>query len=62
MATVLVVDDSLIDRQLVGGLLQQDTGWLVAYATDGAAALEAIKASPPDIIVTDLHMPEMTGL
>ena len=62
MATVLVVDDSLIDRQLVGGLLQQDTGWLVAYASDGVAALEAIKASPPDIIVTDLHMPEMTGL
>jgi len=62
MATVLVVDDSPIDRQLACGLLQQDTGWSVAIASDGAAALEAIKASPPDIIVTDLHMPEMTGL
>ena len=62
MATVLVVDDSPIDRQLVCGLLQQDTGWSVAIASDGAAALEAINASPPDIIVTDLHMPEMTGL
>ncbi len=62
MATVLVVDDSSIDRQLVGGLLQQDTGWAVTFACDGAAALDSIRNSPPDIVVTDLHMPEMTGL
>ena len=62
MATVLVVDDSSIDRQLAGGLLQQDTDWTVSYAGDGAAALTLIRSGPPDIIVTDLHMPEMTGL
>ncbi len=62
MATVLVVDDSSIDRLLVGGLLQQDTDWTVAFASDGAAALDAIRTSPPDIVVTDLQMPEMTGL
>lgn len=62
MATVLVVDDSPIDRQLVGGLLQQDTDWTVTYAGDGAAALASIRIGPPDIVVTDLQMPEMTGL
>ncbi|MEK6259611.1 MAG: response regulator [Planctomycetota bacterium] len=62
MATVLVVDDSPIDRQLVGGLLQQDTDWTVTYASDGAAALNSIRSGPPDIVVTDLQMPEMTGL
>ena len=62
MPTVLVVDDSPIDRQLVGGLLKQDTDWTVTYAGDGAAALDSIRTSPPDIVVTDLQMPEMTGL
>ena len=62
MATVLVVDDSPIDRQLVGGLLQQNTDWTVNFAGDGAAALDSIRTSPPDIVVTDLQMPEMTGL
>ena len=62
MATVLVVDDSSIDRQLVGGLLQQNTDWTVTFAGDGAAALDSIRTSPPDIVVTDLQMPEMTGL
>ena len=62
MPTVLVVDDSPIDRQLVGGLLQQGTDWTVTFAGDGAAALDSIRTSPPDIVVTDLQMPEMTGL
>ena len=62
MPTILVVDDSPIDRQLAGGLLQQDTDWTVTYACDGAAALDSIRTNPPDIVVTDLQMPEMTGL
>ena len=62
MATVLVVDDSPIDRQLVGGLLQQDTDWTVTYAGDGVSALASVRSNPPDIVVTDLQMPEMTGL
>lgn len=62
MATVLVVDDSPIDRQLVGGLLLQDTDWTVTYANDGVAALDLIRLGPPDLVVTDLQMPEMNGL
>ncbi|MBM4074331.1 MAG: response regulator [Planctomycetes bacterium] len=62
MATVLVVDDSPIDRQLAGGLLQQGTEWTVTYANDGSAALDSIRSNPPDIIVADLQMPEMSGL
>ena len=62
MATVLVVDVSPFDRQLVRGLLQQNTDWTVSFAGDGAAALDSIRTSPPDIVVTDLQMPEMTGL
>lgn len=62
MSTVLVVDDSPIDRQLVIGLLKQGTDWTVTEASDGTVALESILQSPPDIVVTDLQMPGMTGL
>lgn len=62
MATVLVVDDSPIDRQLVGGLLHQDTDWTIEYADDGAHALEQIRNMPPDLVVTDMQMPGVNGL
>lgn len=62
MATVLVVDDSMIDRQLAGGLLQQETDWVIDFADDGASALQRIRQSPPDLVVTDLEMPNLNGL
>jgi len=62
MATVLVVDDSPIDRQLVGGLLKQETDWVVEFAEDGAQAIEQIRVRQPDLVVTDMQMPSMNGL
>ncbi len=62
MTTVLVVDDSAIDRRLVGGLLRKASDWEIEYAADGAEALEGSEKSLPDLIVTDLHMPRMDGL
>lgn len=62
MTTVLVVDDSPIDRQLVGGLLRQDTDWVVEFAEDGASALKSVRSIPPDLIITDLNMPGVNGL
>ena len=62
MTTVLVVDDSAIDRRLVGGLLAKTSDWQIEYAADGAEALEHAGKSLPDLIVTDLHMPRMDGL
>jgi CheY-like chemotaxis protein/anti-sigma regulatory factor (Ser/Thr protein kinase) len=71
MPTVLVVDDSLVDRHRVGALLEKRpgltelekrTGISVVYAGNGAEALEAIRKAPPDLVCTDLQMPEMNGL
>jgi len=62
MATILVVDDSAVDRRLVGGLLQGDADWEVDYAEHGAEALAKIERAVPDLVVTDLMMPEMDGL
>lgn len=62
MAVVLVVDDSAVDRRLVGGMLAKSPGLVVQYAADGREALAFIEAELPDIVVTDLVMPEMDGL
>jgi CheY-like chemotaxis protein len=62
MPTVLVVDDSAVDRRLVGGLLSRSPGITVEFAADGDEALAKIGESPPHIVVTDLIMPGMNGL
>ncbi len=64
MPTILVVDDSPVDRRIVEGLLarEADLDWLVDYAENGVQALAKMKDLLPDVIVTDLQMPEMDGL
>lgn len=62
MHTVLVVDDSPIDRRVVGGLLAKTSTLEVVYAADGEEALQLLRDSTPDLIVTDLIMPNMDGL
>ncbi|APR79641.1 Sigma-54 dependent transcriptional regulator [Minicystis rosea] len=61
MVTALVVDDSAVDRRLAGMLLSR-AGFELRYAENGAEALSLIEESPPEIVVTDMQMPEMDGL
>jgi DNA-binding NtrC family response regulator len=58
---VLIVEDDPAQRT---GLTQLVNGWGfdVSNAPDGAAALELIAKAPPDVIVSDLVMPQMGGL
>jgi CheY-like chemotaxis protein len=62
MTAILVVDDSLTDRRLAGGLIARHGDWQVHYANDGKAALDSIELHLPEIVLTDLQMPEMNGL
>src|SRR5262245_5124400 len=62
MATVLVVDDSAVDRRFVGGILSRDGKFRVEFAEDGSQALSRMRETPPDLIVTDLQMPNRNGL
>jgi len=62
MPNVLVVDDSPIDQRLAGGLLEKHFDCSVAYAADGKQALAHVTQNVPDLVVTDLQMPEMNGL
>jgi CheY-like chemotaxis protein len=62
MTTVLVVDDSAVDRRFVGGILSRDGKFTVEFAEDGSQALARMRESEPDLIVTDLQMPNRNGL
>lgn len=62
MPTVLVVDDSATDRRLAVGLLQKAPHMDVVQATDGRDALRQIELHLPDLVLTDMMMPEMNGL
>jgi two-component system, chemotaxis family, sensor kinase CheA len=59
--SVLVVDDSITTRILEKNILES-AGYQVVLANDGIEALEALKSTPCDIIVSDIDMPRMNGL
>jgi len=61
MAQVLVVDDSPLDRRLAARMLEE-IGLDVSVSIHGRDALEQIERSAPDLVVTDMQMPEMDGL
>ena len=62
MPKVLVVDDSKVDRRLVCEFLRKESQWTVEDAANGVEALARMKDSAPDLVLTDLNMPEMDGL
>jgi CheY-like chemotaxis protein len=62
MPIILVVDDSDMDRRLMGRFLSRDVDWLIQYAENGQDALDRIRDAMPDVVVTDLLMPQMDGI
>lgn len=60
MSTVLVVEDSLSQREMITDLLRK-IGLKVSTAGDGLEALESIQSHTPDVIVLDIVMPRMNG-
>ena len=57
---ILIVEDDQALRQ-VGKLVLESQGYEVHVAGDGFEALIALKRSLPDIIISDLSMPNMNG-
>jgi two-component system OmpR family response regulator len=59
--TILVVDDDPHIRQLLVFALAK-AGLATREAADGEAALAAVSARTPDLVVLDINMPRMSGL
>lgn len=58
---VLVVDDEpSFSEALSVGLARE--GFRVSVAADGVAALEAVRADPPDLVLLDVMLPKLSGL
>jgi diguanylate cyclase (GGDEF)-like protein/PAS domain S-box-containing protein len=58
---VLVVDDDLVARELMRATLEHE-GYAVAEAEDGRRGLESFEKLEPDLVIVDVHMPELDGL
>jgi CheY-like chemotaxis protein len=56
----LVVDDSMLIRHTVCRFLEE-RGFVVESATNGREALVVLQQFRPDLIITDMQMPEMGG-
>ena len=61
MANLLVVDDELGMRQFLTHLLQRE-GHTVRVAENGQVAMTLLKQEPADLMLSDVRMPDMTGI
>lgn len=57
---ILVVDDELSIRETARQILESE-GYEVLTAADGLDGLRALSKSLPDVIISDLNMPRMSG-
>src|SRR6476469_7871093 len=61
MSTILIVDDSPVIQRLLSLTLQR-AGHHMLAVSNGYEALELLSATPIDLAIVDLAMPEMDGL
>ncbi|MFP3813462.1 response regulator transcription factor, partial [Bacillus sp. SIMBA_005] len=59
---VLVVDDDPDVALLVKTVLERRAGCIVDIAQDGRVAIERMAEVRPDVVVTDIEMPGLSGL
>lgn len=58
---IVIVDDEPVILELICDILQEE-GFAVLTASSGASALQIIKQKPVALVLTDLMMPNLTGL
>jgi len=61
MARILVIDDDAISRSFLAAALE-NRGYEVEQARDGKKAMQLLQTYLPDLVITDLYMPDMDGL
>ena len=60
--TVLICDDAIFMRTMVGDILQQAGFEVVGEAESGLQAIEKYRALKPDLVTMDIVMPDMGGI
>lgn len=61
MASILVIDDEPNIRTLLRAILERDA-YTVIEATNGREGVALYRRQPVDLVITDIHMPELNGL
>jgi DNA-binding NtrC family response regulator len=61
MTKILVIDDDTIVRQSLTVILE-DAGYQVVSAEDGKRGMAAFRSEHPDLVITDIIMPEQEGI
>ncbi|WP_295408659.1 response regulator [uncultured Thiocystis sp.] len=61
MVQVLIVDDDALFRHMLEDMVRRE-GYQVRTVGNGNEALQAIGVQPPDLIITDILMPEKDGI
>src|SRR6202171_4229034 len=58
---IILVDDDRVIQKMVGGFLERK-GYQVRKASDGIEALQLVHEKVPDLVITDVRMPELNGI
>jgi two-component system chemotaxis response regulator CheY len=59
---VLIVDDAVVMRMMIKGILSKNGYEVVGEAQNGIEAVEKYRALEPDLVTMDMVMPEMDGI
>jgi DNA-binding NtrC family response regulator len=62
MTKILVIDDDTIVRNTIVQLLEEDDSYKVFSAEDGVRGMALFLSEPPDLVITDIIMPEQDGI
>jgi CheY-like chemotaxis protein/anti-sigma regulatory factor (Ser/Thr protein kinase) len=60
--TLLIVDDSAVDRHLAETVVNRRTAWRILHAGSGVEALACLRGGGVRVVLADVLMPEMDGL
>lgn len=58
---VVYIEDEPLNQLLLEEVFRSRPHWLLDVADDGASGLARVEASPPDLVLIDMHLPDMGG-